>query len=110
MTLKLYYTFFYRIGNKIEYLNVGLRKIIHPPCKNLQHGVRLEVDGKLVVLPQLEGLIILNILRYMFILQTFKKHLVTSVIFFKVGDQELNHGVETATKNNSLRPTTGMVC
>lgn len=53
----------YRIGNKIEYLNVGLRKIIHPPCKNLQHGVRLEVDGKLVPLPQLEGLIILNILR-----------------------------------------------
>lgn len=54
---------YYSIGNKIEYLNVGLRKIIHPPCKNLQHGVRLEVDGKLVTLPQLEGLIILNILR-----------------------------------------------
>ncbi|KAL5236368.1 hypothetical protein ACI65C_003778 [Semiaphis heraclei] len=53
-----------RIGNKIEYLNVGLRKIIHPPCKNLQQGVRLEVDGKLVVLPQLEGLIILNILSW----------------------------------------------
>lgn len=63
-SLKVIFRLLYRIGNKIEYLNVGLRKIIHPPCKNLQQGVRLEVDGKLVVLPQLEGLIILNILRY----------------------------------------------
>lgn len=102
---------FYRIGNKIEYLNVGLRKIIHPPCKNLQHGVRLEVDGKLVVLPQLEGLIILNILRCALnVHYIIKKQLFKLVIIFEVGDRELNHGVETVTKNNFPRLTTGMVC
>lgn len=32
-------------------------------CKELHKEIRLEVDGKLVELPQVEGIIILNILR-----------------------------------------------
>lgn len=81
---------FFRIGNKIEYLNVGLRKIIHPPCKNLQHGVRLEVDGKLVILPQLEGLIILNILRY-----TLHKRLKNNQLYYHYLILKLGIGSQT---------------
>jgi len=32
-------------------------------CKDLHQAIRLEVDGKLVDMPPVEGIIILNILR-----------------------------------------------
>jgi diacylglycerol kinase (ATP) len=44
---------------------MGLRKMVgRKLCKDLHKEIRLEVDGKLVELPQVEGIIILNILRY----------------------------------------------
>lgn len=43
---------------------MGLRKMVgRKMCKDLQKEIRLEVDGKLVELPPVEGIIILNILR-----------------------------------------------
>lgn len=43
---------------------MGLRKMVsRKTWKELQKEIRVEVDGKLVQLPQVEGIIILNILR-----------------------------------------------
>jgi len=43
---------------------MGLRKMVQrKSCKDLHKEIRLEVDGKLIELPQVEGIIILNILR-----------------------------------------------
>ncbi|XP_071051112.1 diacylglycerol kinase theta isoform X2 [Onthophagus taurus] len=54
-----------RIHNKSVYVKMGLRKMVGPKiCKDLHKEVRLEVDGKLVELPQVEGIIILNILSW----------------------------------------------
>lgn len=53
-----------RMHNKTVYVKMGLRKMVAPKvCKDLHKEVRLEVDGKHVELPQVEGIIILNILR-----------------------------------------------
>ena len=35
-------------------------------CKEMHKEIRLEVDGKMVELPPVEGIIILNILRYFY--------------------------------------------
>lgn len=44
---------------------MGLRKMVgRKMCKDLHKAVRLEVDGRHVELPAVEGIIILNILRY----------------------------------------------
>lgn len=46
---------------------MGLRKIVGrcgKLCRDLQRELRLEVDGKHVELPPVEGIIILNILRF----------------------------------------------
>jgi len=40
-------------------------------CKDLHQAIRLEVDGKLVDMPPVEGIIILNILRYLCLLASF---------------------------------------
>ncbi|XP_014599096.1 PREDICTED: diacylglycerol kinase theta isoform X4 [Polistes canadensis] len=54
-----------RIRNKSVYVKMGLRKMVgRKPCKDLHNQIRLEVDGKLVELPQVEGIIILNILSW----------------------------------------------
>ncbi|XP_035719225.1 diacylglycerol kinase theta-like isoform X6 [Vespa mandarinia] len=54
-----------RIRNKGVYVKMGLRKMVgRKPCKDLHTQIRLEVDGKLVDLPQVEGIIILNILSW----------------------------------------------
>lgn len=54
-----------RLHNKSVYVKMGLRKMVGPKiCKDLRKEVRLEVDGKLVELPQVEGIIILNILSW----------------------------------------------
>lgn len=53
-----------RLRNKSVYVTMGLRKIVkRKPCKDLHREIRLEVDGKLIDLPPVEGIIILNILR-----------------------------------------------
>ncbi|XP_015589973.1 diacylglycerol kinase theta isoform X2 [Cephus cinctus] len=54
-----------RLHNKGVYVKMGLRKIVRPKlCKDLQKEIRLEVDGRQVDLPQVEGIIILNILSW----------------------------------------------
>jgi diacylglycerol kinase (ATP) len=54
----------FRLHNKGVYVKMGLRKMVgRKMCKELHKEIRLEVDGKLVELPQVEGIIILNILR-----------------------------------------------
>lgn len=53
-----------RLHNKGVYVKMGLRKMVgRKMCKDLHREIRLEVDGKLVELPPVEGIIILNILR-----------------------------------------------
>jgi len=53
-----------RLHNKGVYFKIGLRKMMfRRSCKDLHQAVRLEVDGKLVDMPPVEGIIILNILR-----------------------------------------------
>ncbi|XP_014478178.1 PREDICTED: diacylglycerol kinase theta isoform X9 [Dinoponera quadriceps] len=54
-----------RLRNKGVYVTMGLRKMVkRKPCKDLHKEIRLEVDGKLIELPQVEGIIILNILSW----------------------------------------------
>jgi diacylglycerol kinase (ATP) len=46
----------------------GLKKMVsRKTWRDLHKEIRLEVDGKVVNLPQVEGIIILNILRYQFL-------------------------------------------
>lgn len=55
-----------RLMNKKYYFQIGLRKIMNKACnysKDFNKNVCLEVDGKKIDLPQIEGIIILNILR-----------------------------------------------
>ncbi|THD27831.1 Diacylglycerol kinase [Fasciola hepatica] len=54
-----------RIHNKSVYLKMGLRKMVNrTKCKDLHQNVSIEVDGKQLDLPPLEGIIILNILSW----------------------------------------------
>ncbi|XP_020283288.1 diacylglycerol kinase theta isoform X2 [Pseudomyrmex gracilis] len=56
-----------RFRNKGVYIRIGLRKMVNNirnPGVDLHKEVRLEVDGKLIELPQVEGIIILNILSW----------------------------------------------
>ncbi|XP_026672090.1 diacylglycerol kinase theta isoform X6 [Ceratina calcarata] len=54
-----------RLRNKGVYVTMGLKKMVkRKPCKDLHKEIRLEVDGRLVELPQVEGIIILNILSW----------------------------------------------
>ena len=55
---------FHRLHNKGVYVKMGIRKMMgRKMCKDMHKEIRLEVDGKLVELPPVEGIIILNILR-----------------------------------------------
>lgn len=54
-----------RLHNKGVYVKMGLRKMVgRKIVKELHKELRLEVDGKVVDLPPVEGIIILNILRW----------------------------------------------
>ncbi|XP_076629706.1 diacylglycerol kinase theta isoform X1 [Colletes latitarsis] len=54
-----------RLHNKRMYMTLGLQKLIkRKPLKDFHKEIRLEVDGKLVELPEVEGIIILNILSW----------------------------------------------
>ncbi|RXG57554.1 Diacylglycerol kinase theta [Armadillidium vulgare] len=54
-----------RLHNKGVYVKMGLRKMVSRKlCKDLHKEIRLEVDGKYVELPPLEGIVILNILSW----------------------------------------------
>lgn len=55
---------FFRFHNKGVYVRMGIQKMVRPKkCKDLHREMRLEVDGKVIDLPPVEGIIILNILR-----------------------------------------------
>ena len=48
-------------------MKVSLRKMLgRRMCKELHKEIKLEVDGKYVELPPIEGIIILNIMRSVF--------------------------------------------
>ncbi len=55
------------IRNKAHYAMIGIVKTFDMKkdnvCKNLQKNIELEVDGKVIDLPPIEGLVILNIWR-----------------------------------------------
>lgn len=54
-----------RLHNKGVYVKMGLRKIVgRKIVKELHKEIKLEVDGKVIDLPALEGIIILNILSW----------------------------------------------
>ena len=54
-----------RLHNKGVYFKVGVGKLVgRKMCKNMHKEIRLEVDGKPIELPTLEGIIILNIMRW----------------------------------------------
>lgn len=55
-----------RLHNKGVYVKMGLKKMVsRKSWQNFSKDIRLEVDGKLVILdPKVEGIIVLNILRY----------------------------------------------
>ncbi|CAH8449819.1 unnamed protein product [Schistosoma turkestanicum] len=54
-----------RIHNKGVYFKIGLRKMINRTiCKDLHKQIVVVADGKIVILPPIEGLIVLNILSW----------------------------------------------
>ena len=54
-----------RLHNKSVYVKMGLKKMVsRKSWRDLHKEIRLEVDGKQINLPPVEGIIILNILRY----------------------------------------------
>lgn len=56
-----------RLGNKHMYFRMGLKKMLAPSgtsYEQLHRNMRLEVDNKLIELPELEGIIVLNILSW----------------------------------------------
>lgn len=70
-----------RLHNKGVYVKMGLRKMVgRKMCKDLHKEIRLEVDGKHVELPPVEGIIILNILRYVW--EKFYTSLMIYEFFF----------------------------
>ncbi|VDO55093.1 unnamed protein product, partial [Brugia timori] len=51
--------------NKTQYVKIGLQKVFFErTCKDLWRRVELEVDGKVIELPCIEGIIVLNLLSW----------------------------------------------
>lgn len=76
----------FRIHNKGFYFKMGLQKMVKKRLvKDLHRHIRLEVDGRLVELPPVEGIIILNILRYIsgIIIFSNKGFLITVLFYFE---------------------------
>ena len=60
--------FLVRLHNKGVYFRLGMRKLgRRTSCKELQKELRVEVDGRQIELPTIEGILILNISRYIII-------------------------------------------
>ena len=56
--------FVFSLHNKSVYVKMGLKKMVsRKTWRDLHKEVRLEVDGRVIALPPVEGIIILNILR-----------------------------------------------
>ncbi|KAK9888013.1 hypothetical protein WA026_000297 [Henosepilachna vigintioctopunctata] len=56
-----YYLFGSRIFNKLLYLCFGTQQVVTADCKNLEQRLDLFVDGRLVELPELESIVVVNI-------------------------------------------------
>ncbi|KAK7502394.1 hypothetical protein BaRGS_00006347, partial [Batillaria attramentaria] len=50
-----------RIINKLTYFTYGTKDVLERECKNLHLKLKVELDGRLIQLPEIEGLVILNI-------------------------------------------------
>ena len=54
----------FRLHNKSVYVKVSLQKMVgRGLVKDLRKAIHLEVDGKHIELPNIKGIIILNIMR-----------------------------------------------
>nr|CRZ23305.1 Bm305 [Brugia malayi] len=54
-----------RLFNKTQYVKIGLQKVFFErTCKDLWRRVELEVDGQIIELPCIEGIIVLNLLSW----------------------------------------------
>jgi len=54
-----------RLRNKGVYVKMGLRKMVNAKmCKDLHKHITLDVDGRSIELPSIEGLIVLNIMSW----------------------------------------------
>ncbi|EDQ88854.1 uncharacterized protein MONBRDRAFT_25986 [Monosiga brevicollis MX1] len=54
-----------RLKNQMWYGWMGLKEVFLNTCKNLHRRIRIEADGKVLDLPRLQGVVILNIGSYM---------------------------------------------
>ena len=76
------------------YVKVSLRKMLgRRMCKELHKEIKLEVDGKHVELPPIEGIIILNIMRWV---RVSRSKIFFSMVYFPrqlgLGRQHLGSG------------------
>ncbi|KAK0404838.1 hypothetical protein QR680_017658 [Steinernema hermaphroditum] len=54
-----------RLFNKTQYVKIGLQKVFFErTCKDLWKRIELEVDGRVIDLPNIEGIVILNLLSW----------------------------------------------
>ncbi|VDK23926.1 unnamed protein product, partial [Anisakis simplex] len=54
-----------RLFNKTQYVKIGLQKaFFERTCKDLWKRIELEVDGKIIELPNIEGIVVLNLLSW----------------------------------------------
>lgn len=54
-----------RLFNKTQYVKIGLQKVFFERnCKDLWKRIELEVDGKSIELPPVEGIVIMNLLSW----------------------------------------------
>lgn len=99
-----------RLHNKGVYVKMGLRKMVgRKMIKELHKELRLEVDGKVVDLPPVEGIIILNILRWVW--EGFEAMIINKKYFFcsTVGALVLIRG-DLRRRTSSANRTTGTAC
>ena len=97
-----------RLHNKGVYVKMGLKKMVgRKMCKDLHREIRLEVDGKLIELPPVEGIIILNILRYVH--NDINMLIINIMYYFKVGVRVQIHG-DLNVKMHLQSQIIGMEC
>lgn len=53
--------FAHRVINKLCYFTYGTKDVLERECKNLHEKLKVELDGKEIKLPEIEGIVILNI-------------------------------------------------
>ncbi|CCD63966.1 Diacylglycerol kinase [Caenorhabditis elegans] len=54
-----------RLFNKTQYAKIGLQKMFFErTCKDLWKRIELEVDGRIIELPNIEGIVVLNLLSW----------------------------------------------